>query len=120
MRREPDSVRGANVANAIANIPFAEGVTNTAEGLHQAYSLLKSMDDGRQALNIIVLLTGGRPNAFTGVFEMSESCDGGARKKGGRTAMIGQSWPPLPPEQQGEREYLRSDCISLNGHLAAT
>jgi hypothetical protein len=83
-------------------MPFGEGVTNTAEGLYQAYVLLWSIADPG-ALNIIVLLTDGRPNAFTAIFDVAGWCGGGSPKKGYITALIGPSWPPLPPETPGER-----------------
>jgi hypothetical protein len=91
-----------SAAKTIEEMPFGEGVTNTAEGLYQAYVLLWSIADPG-ALNIIVLLTDGRPNAFTAIFDVAGWCGGGSPKKGYITALIGPSWPPLPPETPGER-----------------
>jgi len=54
-----------NIQTAINNIPFGNSSTNTAEGLYQAWTQLYQMNLPG-SLNVIVLLTDGRPSAFTG------------------------------------------------------
>ncbi len=57
-----------SIQNAINNIPFdSQNSTNTAEGLYQAWTQLYQANLPG-ALNVIVLLTDGRPSAFTGNF----------------------------------------------------
>lgn len=89
-----------NIVAAIRDIQFFNGVTNTAEGLYHAYTELRRLGNAR-SLNIIVLLTDGRPNAFTATFDVPRACDASGKKTGYVTAMIGRTWPPLPPLIQG-------------------
>jgi hypothetical protein len=106
-------------AKAIEEMPFGEGVTNTAEGLYQAYVLLSSIADPT-ALNIIVLLTDGRPNAFTAIFDVAGWCGDGSGKKGYITATIGPSWPPCRRKLRESVAYTRSVFISRSGPPLAT
>jgi hypothetical protein len=97
------SFRSGNpdILSAIREINFYNGVTNTSEGLYRAYEQLQRLGDSA-ALNVIVLLTDGRPNAFTANFDVTRACDPSGKKLGYITAMIGTKWPPLPPMLQGE------------------
>src|SRR4029077_19906994 len=49
--------------SAVAGIPFS-GNTNTSEGLYQGYNQLRTLNN-TGALNVIILLTDGRPSAFS-------------------------------------------------------
>lgn len=71
-----------NIGTAINNIPFtttsggstsANSGTNTAEGLYQAWYQLRQINDP-SALNVILLLTDGRPSGFTGTFTSTAHC----------------------------------------------
>jgi len=89
---------GSTIATAINNIPFGNSGTNTAEGLYQAYTSLQTLNN-TGALNVIILLTDGRPSAFT--VQMTPSagspCTNKTAKTGFITANVGLTWPPAPP-----------------------
>jgi len=93
-----------SIGTAITNLdfnpeggPWTSG-TNTAEGLFQAWTQLYVMNlPGAQ--NVIVLLTDGRPSAFTASFPMAHTCNGGNNIKGNLQAYVGLGsgypwWPP--------------------------
>lgn len=84
---------------------FGNNATNTVEGLHQAYSLLQGLNN-TGALNVIVLLTDGRPSAFTAtytpaMYAPTSTCSTQTPKTGFVTAIVGSNWPPIPPTVQG-------------------
>jgi Flp pilus assembly protein TadG len=88
----------SNIGTAINNIPFtALGNTNTAEGLHQAYIQLQALGN-TGALNVVLLLTDGRPSGFTGSFSVAagSTCNTKTNKQGFIAANIEPlgTWPP--------------------------
>jgi len=104
-----------NISTAISNIAFTlnggstslNSGTNTAEGLYQAWYQLRNINDPT-ALNVIVLLTDGRPSAFTGNFLSTTSatpshCSTTYPHPGVLQAMVGGAyqglsypfWPPV-------------------------
>jgi Flp pilus assembly protein TadG len=90
-----------NIGTAVNNLPFGNSATNTAEGLYQAYTGLQALNQ-TGALNIIVLLTDGRPSAFTGTFNLKNNpCTNKDDTTGFISANVGQAWPPLPPQTWG-------------------
>lgn len=86
-----------NIGTAITNIPFDNSSsTNTADGLWQAYYQLKQLNQ-TGSLNVIVLLTDGRPSAFSGQFTMNSSPCNSTVKNGWLGANVGATaadWPP--------------------------
>jgi len=89
-----------NIQTAITNIPFdANSFTNTAEGLFQAWTQLYQMNLPG-SLNVIVLLTDGRPSAFTGGFTpiSSSTCSNKSWRGGVLAAVVPVgSYPYWPP-----------------------
>ena len=83
-----------SIGTAITNIPFdSSSSTNTADGLWQGYYQLKQLNQAG-ALNVIVLLTDGRPSAFSGTFTMNAgACNTSGTKVGWIGANVG-TWPP--------------------------
>jgi hypothetical protein len=92
-----------NIATAISNIPFGNNATNTSEGLYRAYQQLLTLNQ-TGALNVIVLLTDGRPSAFTATFNQQGSCTSKGNQLAFMTATVAQTWPPLPPTTQGGQQ----------------
>ena len=88
------------ISTAITNIPFGNNATNTSEGLYRAYTQLQTLAN-TGALNVIVLLTDGRPSALTVTMNFGSPCSTTGNKTGAVTANVGQTWPPLPPTTQG-------------------
>lgn len=91
-----------NIGTAIGKIAFDNGnSTNTAEGLYQAWYQLRKINDPT-ALNVILLLTDGRPSSFTGVFTSTKNC-----KSNSHTGVlqayvgVGSSYPYWPPPTSG-------------------
>ncbi|MCU1237328.1 MAG: hypothetical protein JWP63_5295 [Candidatus Solibacter sp.] len=86
-----------SIGTAINNIPFDNSSsTNTSDGLWQAYYQLKQLNQ-TGSLNVIVLLTDGRPSAFPGQFTMNSSPCNSSVKNGWLGANVGSSaaqWPP--------------------------
>ena len=83
-----------NIQTAINNIPFDTGSsTNTAEGLYQAWAQLYKMNLPG-SLNVIVLLTDGRPSAFTSNFTPTTNCTSRVTRGGVLEAYVGLGWPP--------------------------
>lgn len=82
------------VGTAINNLPFdTSSSTNTGEGLWQGYYQLKQLNQ-TGSLNVIVLLTDGRPSAFTGTFTATAgACAATGTKAGWLGANVG-TWPP--------------------------
>jgi Flp pilus assembly protein TadG len=75
---QPDA-NGNTIASLINQITCT-GNTNTAEGMEQAYKQLQAINSTARA-NVIVLMTDGRPNGFTGDYTNNRispgSCDPG-------------------------------------------
>lgn len=98
-----------NITAAIANLKneFGNSATNTAEGLYQAYNQLQTLNQ-TGALNVIVLLTDGRPSAFSvntqtaGASLMSFNGGCAPANNGFLTANVGTGWPPPPPTVDGQ------------------
>ena len=97
--------------SAVAGIPFS-GNTNTSEGLYQGYNQLRTLNN-TGALNVIVLLTDGRPSAFSSDhFQVSagSTCTDASDKSGFIAAYVGADatqWPPpqVVPNGWGIRAY---------------
>jgi len=102
-----------NIGTAINNIPFtlsngnsAGSGTNTAEGLYQAWYQLRNINNPN-ALNVILLLTDGRPTAFTGTLTSTAHCTStshpgviqGSINAGGNGSY--PWWPPYTPPKTG-------------------
>ena len=80
-----------DIGTAITNIPFDNSSsTNTADGLWQGYYQLKQLAQ-TGSLNVIVLLTDGRPSAFSGTFTMNNSPCNSSTKAGWIGANVGSS-----------------------------
>ncbi len=93
------------ISTAITNIPFSSNNgTNTGEGLFQAWTQLY-ITNLPSALNVIVLLTDGRPSGFTGSFTPSStsSCSKKTAKLGVLQTFVGLggSYPFWPPPTSG-------------------
>ncbi len=86
----------SNIGTAINNIPFDTvnnaSSTNTMEGLYQAWYQLYQMNLPG-SLNVIVLLTDGRPSAFTSYFTPTTNCNSLSQLAGVFTTSVG-TWPP--------------------------
>ncbi|HTS47969.1 MAG TPA: Tad domain-containing protein [Bryobacteraceae bacterium] len=89
-----------NIGTAINNIPFdSNSSTNTTEGLYQAWYQLYQMNLPG-ALNVIVLLTDGRPSAFTSYWtpKSSSSCSSKIQRAGVFETYVSLgSYPYWPP-----------------------
>jgi hypothetical protein len=95
-----------NIGTAITNLPFdSNSSTNTAEGLYQAwYQLYSTNMNLPGALNVIVLLTDGRPSAFTSNWTPngSTTCTNKAQRGGVFETYVGLgSYPFWPPPSSG-------------------
>ncbi len=98
-----------NISTAITNIPFCPSSsitssTNTAEGLYQAWYQLYQMNLPG-ALNVIVLLTDGRPSAFTSSWTRSSgsTCSNKAQRGGVfETYVSVGSFPFWPPPNSNQ------------------
>ncbi len=96
-----------NIGTAIDNIPFdSSSSTNTGEGLYQGWYQLQKLNQPG-ALNVILLLTDGRPSAFTGQFQPSagSTCHTGEAKKGVIAANVGSSASQWPPPETTPNSY---------------
>jgi hypothetical protein len=88
----------SKIQTAINNIPFGNSSTNTAEGLYQAWNQLYQMNLPG-SLNVIVLLTDGRPSSFTAGFTpTSGPCSNKSWRGGVLEASVSVGtypfWPP--------------------------
>jgi hypothetical protein len=85
-----------NIGTAINDIDFsATNSTNTAEGLYQAWTELYSASMNLPgSLNVIVLLTDGRPSSFTGKFAVTGGCNSNTFINGNLQSYVGLGWPP--------------------------
>jgi hypothetical protein len=111
------------IQTAINNIPFGNSSTNTAEGLYQAWTQLYQMNLPG-SLNVIVLLTDGRPSAFTAGFTpTSGPCTNKSWRGGVLEAYVSQGsypfWPP--PTSNGVTGLFAAPFVALQetSHLAA-
>ena len=97
-----------NIQTAINNIPFdSNNSTNTAEGLYQAWTELYQANLPG-SLNVIVLLTDGRPSAFTANFTpVSGSTCSNKNTRGGvmETYVSLGSYPFWPPPTSPTETY---------------
>jgi Flp pilus assembly protein TadG len=85
-----------SIQTAINNIPFnSNSYTNTAEGLFQAWTELYQANLPG-SLNVIVLLTDGRPSAFTSNFTPAagSTCTTNNPISGVLETTVGSTWPP--------------------------
>jgi len=89
------------LAEAVGKLPFEAGVTNTSEALYRAYEQLRALNRVK-SVNVILLITDGRPSAFTARFGPNTACGWDGPKTGYIAAMVGRSWPPLPTTNYGE------------------
>jgi Flp pilus assembly protein TadG len=93
-----------NIGTAINKIGFTDtsgnslnSGTNTAEGLYQAWYQLRKLNDPT-ALNVILLLTDGRPSAFTGVFTSTANCTSTSHTGVLQSQVgVGSAYPYWPP-----------------------
>jgi hypothetical protein len=86
-----------NIGTAINDIDFSStNSTNTAEGLYQAWTELYSSSMNLPgSLNVIVLLTDGRPSSFTGTFTTVSGCNNPSHLVSGTLqSYVGLGWPP--------------------------
>jgi hypothetical protein len=93
-----------NISTAINNIPFDNNSTNTGEGLYQAWYQIAQLNQAG-ALNVILLMTDGRPSGFTGSFDASSapSCTDKTNKLGVVNSFVndGNPWQFPPPSTRG-------------------
>jgi len=89
-----------NISTKINNIFFDNNSTNTGEGLYQAWYQLAQLNQ-TGALNVILLITDGRPSAFTGSFAVAAGshCTSHANKTGFIDSNVsdGNPWQFPPP-----------------------
>jgi Flp pilus assembly protein TadG len=89
-----------NIGTAITNIAFDNNSTNTGEGLYQAWYQIAQLNQ-TGSLNVILLLTDGRPSALTGIFNVvsTSSCTDKTPKKGVINSDVGDgsAWQFPPP-----------------------
>jgi hypothetical protein len=90
-----------NIGTAINGMVFANNSTNTGEGLYQAWYQLTQLNQ-TGALNVILLITDGRPSSFTASFPIkaTASCTDKSNKSGFIAANVG-GWPTWPPASGG-------------------
>ena len=98
----PASNFRSGLTQAIGKIPFESGATNTSEALYRAYKELLTLNRV-QSRSVILLVTDGRPSAFTATFGPNAECGWESPRTGYVAATVQTSWPPLPPATQGEK-----------------
>jgi hypothetical protein len=105
-----------NIGTAINDIYFGDSGTNTAEGLYQAWTELHQMNLPG-SLNVIVLLTDGRPSGFTGSFSTASPCNSGHPIKGVIQAYVneGSGYPWWPPPTTGSTNVFGLLYTQLTG-----
>ena len=113
------------IQTAINNIPFdTNSSTNTAEGLFQAWTQLYQMNLPG-SLNVIVLLTDGRPSAFTGGFtpNSSSTCSNKNWRGGVLESSVSAGsypfWPPPPSNNVSGLFATQFVSVPETGNLAA-
>lgn len=85
-----------SINTAITNLFFdTNNSTNTGEGLYQGWYQLAQLNQNG-ALNVILLITDGRPSALTGTFDASAApyCTDKTPKKGVITSSVANPFPP--------------------------
>jgi len=95
-----------NITTAINNITFnTNNSTNTGEGLYQGWYQLTQLSQAG-ALNVIVLITDGRPSAFTGQFAVDSGspCTNRTDKLGVVSSSVTNPFPP--PSNRTKRGVL--------------
>jgi hypothetical protein len=86
-----------NIGTAINDIYWGPSSTNTAEGLYQAWTKLYSASMNLPgSLNVILLLTDGRPSAFTGKFATVSGCNNPTHIVNGNLQAYVNLNPPYP------------------------
>lgn len=102
-----------NIATAISDIYWGPSSTNTAEGLYQAWTQLYSSSMNLPgSLNVILLLTDGRPSAFTGKFPTVSGCNNTSNSINGNLQSyvnLNGPYPYWPPPTTG------NDVLGLLG-----
>jgi Flp pilus assembly protein TadG len=92
-----------NIGTAINNIGFDNNSTNTGEGLYQAWYQIRQLNQ-TGALNVILLMTDGRPSAFTANFDYSTSthCTDKSAKFGVMDSSVSDNnnWQFPPPSNR--------------------
>ncbi len=101
-----------NISTAINNIYFdTNNSTNTGEGLYQAWYQLAQLNQ-TGALNVILLITDGRPSAFTATFDASAApfCLDKSSKQGVMNSPVndGSPWRFPPPSSRGTNGILKA------------
>jgi Flp pilus assembly protein TadG len=94
-----------SIGTAISNLFFdSSNSTNTGEGLYQAWYQIAQLNQ-TGALNVILLLTDGRPSAFTATFDASGAthCTDKTAKQGVINSPVndGNPWQFPPPSGRG-------------------
>lgn len=87
---------GGGITNAINAMVFdSANSTNTGEGLYQAWYQLNQLNQVG-ALNVIVLITDGRPSGLTGTFDAGAApfCTDKTPKAGVITSSVANPFPP--------------------------
>jgi hypothetical protein len=123
----------STIGTAITNIPFctaanggATSSTNTAEGLYQAWYELYQMNLPG-SLNVILLVTDGRPSAFTANWTPTSgsTCKTKTQRAGvyETTVSLGGSYPFWPPPTTGSNSTgvfaTTYSSIPETGHVSA-
>jgi Flp pilus assembly protein TadG len=110
-----------HIGTAIDNIDWnTNNSTNTADGLFHAYRELEKLAQPG-ALNVIVMLTDGRPTAFSGTFPLRVPTSGSTcTNKGSKVGFLfaPTGWPP--PASGGTTEGVIPSLFSGNGHENST
>jgi Flp pilus assembly protein TadG len=84
------------IRTTISAVDYATNAsTNTADGLFHAFRYLEDRNEPG-ALNVILLLTDGRPSAFSGSFSIktSSTCSVKTAKPGVASGSVQKPWPP--------------------------
>jgi hypothetical protein len=91
-----------NIGTAINNLPWGNNGTNTADGLYQAWYQLRQLNQP-SALNVILLLTDGRPSGFSGKFTSTANCHTAYPHSGMIQSFVTLGTSPLfwPPPTSG-------------------
>ena len=106
------STGSCGIQTAINSLQWANSGTNTAEGLYQAWTQLYATNQP-SAMNVIVLLTDGRPSGFTGSFTAKTGTGHCASTpiSGVLQAYVGLGWPP-PTTDTGDTLGLIKDKLT--------
>jgi hypothetical protein len=121
------------IGSAINNLYFdTSNSTNTGEGLYQAWYQLTQLNQ-TGALNVILLITDGRPSAFTASFPIkaTASCTNKSNRAGFVGASVGLPYPPAttanresgifivwPPPPVGTLENATANLVTPNANCS--